>query len=134
MNLNYNKRYAYAEVYKILNWLGDDYKRKIPKNLLQLFKLERKFGYEPELDFNRPLNDQVRQETKNIIAYLQYSCWLESDAEKAELKALVEENARRVKEEKRIQKAQEVAAKRQNMSLNAMVDRAINNLNNNSNQ
>jgi len=134
MNLNYNKRYAYAEVYKILNWLGDDYKRKIPKNLLQLFKLERKFGYEPDLDFSRPLNDQVRQETKNIIAYLQYSCWLEDDAEKADLKAIVEENARRVKEEKRILKAQEVAAKRQNMSLNAMVDRALNNLNNNTEQ
>ncbi len=134
MNLNYNKRYAYAEDYKILNWLGDDYKRKIPKNLLQLFKLERKFGYEPDLDFSRPLNDQVRQETKNIIAYLQYSCWLEDDAEKADLKAIVEENARRVKEEKRILKAQEVAAKRQNMSLNAMVDRALNNLNNNTEQ
>ena len=65
MDLNFNKRYAYSEVYTILNWLGDDYKRKVPQNLLQLFKLERKFGYEPDLDFSKPLTDQVRQETKD---------------------------------------------------------------------
>ena len=47
------------EYQKFVKGTEDEYKRKIPKNLLQLFKLERKFGYEPELDFNRPLNDCV---------------------------------------------------------------------------
>ncbi|MBR3281112.1 MAG: hypothetical protein IKI57_04675 [Clostridia bacterium] len=134
MDLNFNKRYAYAEVYSILNWLGDEYKRKVPKNLLQLFKLERKFGYDPELDFNKPLIDQVRQETKDIIAYLQYSCWLENDQKKAELKAQVEENARRVKEEKRILRNQRNELRRQrggDIPLNQAIDNAISRLNGN---
>ena len=131
MDLNYNKRYAYAEVYSILNWLGDDYKNKVPQNLLRLFKLERKFNYEPQIDFSKPLNDQVRQETKNIIAYLQYTCWLEDDASKAELKAIVEENARRVKEEKKIKRAQERAnaSESANMPLNAVIDNALKEIN-----
>ena len=129
MDLNYNKRYAYAEVYSILNWLGDDYKRKVPQNLLQLFKLERKFGYEPELDFTKPLADQVRQETKDIIAYLQYACWLEDSKEKEELKARVEENARRVKEERRRLRQEELASRGENRPLNTVVDEALDALN-----
>lgn len=129
MDLNFNKRYAYAEVYSILNWLGDDYKRKVPQNLLQLFKLERKFGYEPELDFSKPLVNQVRQETKDIIAYLQYSCWLEDSKEKEELKAQVEENARRVKEEKRLRRQQELESRGDNRPLTAVVDEALESLN-----
>ena len=29
----------------------DEYKKKVPKNLLRLFKDERKFGYTPNIDF-----------------------------------------------------------------------------------
>ena len=58
MNINFENKYAYAEVYEILNWLGDEYKRKVPRNLLTLFKEEKKFGYRPKLDFNKPLSDQ----------------------------------------------------------------------------
>lgn len=129
MDLNYNKRYAYAEVYAILNWLGDEYTRKVPKNLLQMFKLERKFGYEPNLDFNKPLVDQVRQETKDIIAYLLYSCWLVDEKQKAELKAQVDENARRVKEERRAARARmRQSSSNMDMPLNQAIDKAIENL------
>ena len=128
MDLNFNKRYAYSEVYTILNWLGDEYKRKVPQNLLQLFKLERKFGYEPDIDFSKPLTDQVRQETKDIIAYLQYSCWLEDPNKKAALKERIEENARRVKEEKKIRRQQELENHRDELPLNAAVDQALSNL------
>ncbi len=130
MDLNFNKRYAYSEVYSILNWLGEDYKKKVPKNLLQLFKLERKFNYEPNIDFTKPLNDQVRQETKDIIAYLQYTCWLEDTIEKEELKAKIEENARRVKEERKRQRmAERLGSNGMDMPLTAALDQALDNLN-----
>ncbi len=127
MDLNFNKRYAYSEVYSILNWLGDDYKRKVPQNLLQIFKLERKFGYDPEIDFTKPLVDQVRQETKDIIAYLQYSCWLEDENEKRALKEQIEENARRVKEERKIKRLREREARAESASkpLTTVVDEAL---------
>ncbi len=132
MDLNYNKRYAYAEVYSILNWLGDDYKKKVPKNLLQLFKLERKFGYEPEIDFTKPLDNQVRQETKNLLAYLVYTCWLENEDDKQKFKAQVDENARRIKEQRKILRAQQ---REKNgipaggVPLNAAIDDAFSALN-----
>ena len=131
MDINFQKKYAYSEVYCILEWLGDEYKRKVPKNLLRLFKEERKFGYKPEIDFSKPLVDQVRQETKDIIAYLQYSCWLEDEGEKARLKATVHENARKAKEERKRQRLEQ----RKNMSdkgelpLQAALEKAIDQMN-----
>ena len=94
-----------------------------------MFKLERKFGYEPNLDFNKPLVDQVRQETKDIIAYLLYSCWLVDEKQKAELKAQVDENARRVKEERRAARARmRQSSSNMDMPLNQAIDKAIENL------
>jgi len=130
MEINYNKKYAYAEVWAILNWLGDDYKRKVPKNLLRLFKEERKFGYDPQIDFSKDLRSQVKQETKNIIAYLNYSCWLEDDEKKEKLKKAIEVNSAKRKEKERIQKEKEKAIRRQNgnVSVNAQIDKALKNL------
>lgn len=130
MDINYNNKYAYAEVWEILNWLGDDYKRKVPKNMLRLFKDERKFGYRPEIDFRKPLGDQVRQETKNIIAYLNYSCWIEDETIKANLKAVIEANYQKRLEREKAEKMKEKAIKSQmgNVSLNAQVDNALKNL------
>ncbi len=130
IDINYYNKYAYAEVWAILNWLGDDYKRKVPKNLLRLFKDERKFGYDPQIDFSKELGPQVRQETKNIIAYLNYSCWIENDSKKRLLKKAVEENHQIRKEKERIQKEKEKALRRKNgnISVNAQIDAALKNL------
>lgn len=125
MNINFEKKYAYAEVYEILNWLGDEYKRKVPRNLLTLFKEERKFGYRPRLDFTRPLSDQVRQETKNIIAYLEYSCWLEDEKKKEILKSRVNINSERRKKTEKEKRRLERANGNANVPLNTAIDRAI---------
>ncbi len=132
MDVNFNKAYAYAEVYSILNWLGDDYKKKVPKNLLQLFKLERKFGYEPEIDFEKPLDDQVRQETKNLIAYLIYSCWLDDAKQKEDFKNKVDENARRVKEQRKLARMEQRAKNgtpQGGVPLNAAINDALSAIN-----
>ncbi len=127
MNINFNNKYAYAEIWAILEHLGEEYKRKVPKNLLKLFKDERKFGYRPEIDFNKPLSTQVRQETKNILAYLEYSCWLEDENKKAFLRATVNKNS----EIRKAREKEEKAKKRANMSelgklpLNTAIDRAL---------
>ncbi len=130
MEINYNNKYAYAEVWAILNWLGDDYKRKVPKNLLKLFKEERKFAYDPQIDFSKDLSSQVRQETKNIIAYLNYSCWLEDDEKKEKLKQAIKVNSAKRKEKERVQREKEKAIRRQNgnISVNAQIDKALKNL------
>ena len=130
MNINYNNKYAYAEVWTILEHLGDDYKNKVPKNFLRLFKDERKFGYRPEIDFSKPLNTQVRQETKNIIAFLEYKYWLEDETKKAQLKAKIDENVAKRKESEKLLKMQQRANTSPDgqLPLNAQIDRALKNM------
>ena len=72
MELNYEKRYAYSEVEVILDWLGESYINKVPKRILRTIKEEKKFGYIPEIDFTKSIENQIRQETKNMIAYLKW--------------------------------------------------------------
>jgi len=131
MDINYNNRYAYAEIYEILNWLGDSYTRKVPKNLLRLFKDERKFGYRPNIDFTKELASQVRQETKNIIAYLNCYCWIENDEKKALIETAIKENEKKRTEKERAQKEKEKEIRRKNgnISLNALVDNELQKMN-----
>jgi len=116
MELNYEKRYAYAEVDCILKWLGEEYTNKIPNKILQMIKAEKKFGYRPELDFTRPLVEQVRQETKNIIAYLNYNYWLANQEEKKMIENAIKENSKREKEKKKEERMKEIERKAQIMN------------------
>ena len=127
MDINYERRYAYAEVCEILNWLGDEYKKKVPKNLLRLFKDERKFGYTPNIDFNRPLDTQVRQETKNLITYLEYYCWLEDPEQKRMLKEATERNYQ-IKKERDRQEKQAMRNQRVRVGLDAQLNDALKSL------
>ncbi len=130
MDINYNNRYAFAEVWAILNWLGEDYMRKVPKNILRLFKEERKFGYTPNIDFSKPLSSQVRQETKNIIAFLNCSCWIENEDQKAKLIAKIDENSKKREAKEKAEKEREKALRAQsgNISLTAQIDNALKDL------
>ena len=76
MDTSFEKSYAYAEVYYILNWLGEDYISKIPTKIFKIIREEKKYRYKPQIDFNKPLDTQVRQKTKNMIAYLNYNYWI----------------------------------------------------------
>ena len=116
MELNYEKRYAYAEVDCILKWLGEEYINKIPNKIIQLIKAEKKIGYRPELDFTKPLSEQVRQETKNIIAYLNYNYWLTSQEEKKLIENAIKENSKKEKEKKTQERMKEIERKAQIMN------------------
>lgn len=134
MELNYEKKYAYAEVESILNWLGEEYINKIPKKMLKTIKREKKFAYRPNIDFTKPIENQIRQETKNIIAYLSYAYWTNSKKEKEQIKAKVEENAKKEKEKKRLARMQEIQKRARSVgstTVTASIDQALReNLNN----
>ena len=128
MELNYEKRYAYAEVDSILKWLGDEYVNKIPAKILNMIKAEKKFGYRPELDFSRPLAEQVRQETKNIIAYLNYNYWTTSQEEKKMIENAIKENSKKEKDRKRQERMKEIERKAQimnNSTVSASIEEAL---------
>lgn len=111
MELNYEKRYAYAEVECILKWLGESYINKIPNKILQTIKDEKKFAYRPEIDFSKPIENQVRQQTKNIIAYLNYNFWLTEEKEKRNLENAIKDNAKKEKEKKKMERMKEIEQK-----------------------
>lgn len=129
MNLNYEKKYAYCEVDCILDFLGDEYKSKIPKKVLQTIKEQKKFAYRPEIDFTKPLENQVRQETKNIIASFNLKYWLKDENKKKELENRIKENAKIEKEKRRIERMKEIREKANIMSngntVTASIDRAL---------
>lgn len=128
MELNYEKRYAYAELECILNWLGEEYSNKIPKRILRTIKEEKKFAYKPQIDFKKPLENQIRQETKNMIAYLNCTYWLKDKEKKKEIEEAIKKNAEREKEKNRELRKREIEMKAQglgNTTVTASIDKAL---------
>ena len=50
-----NSSLAYSEVCTILNMLEDEYKERVPKNVMDFFEEERDKEYNPIIDVNIPL-------------------------------------------------------------------------------
>lgn len=131
--INYEMKYAYTEVYEIIKWLGDEYKNKIPKKIYNVIKTERRLDYRPQFDFTQPLNTQaVRQETKDLIAYLNYYYWCTDERRKADLLAKIEENIEKRKQKEKEERQREIAMRAQmNGTVGTSIDQGLRNLNTN---
>lgn len=89
----------YSEVYSILNLLGDSYINKIPRKALDIIKNERNMNYNPKYDFSIDINSQdIKRETKAMIALLRLSYWCTSEEEKIKLSNQFKENEKRYQE------------------------------------
>ena len=114
-DINYEKKYAFAEVEIIIDFLGENYKSKIPKEILRYIKNEKKFDYKPNFDFTKPLPPQVtRQETKDIIAFLYCNYWCDNEKDKEEILEKIKENAEKKKEQDRLKRQEEIKRKANN--------------------
>lgn len=77
---------AYSEVYEIINLIGEEYKNKIPTELLQMIDEERDKEYTPSINTKRPLNEQnIHQRTYDILGVLQLNYWCNDKNKKEEL-------------------------------------------------
>lgn len=89
----------YSEVYSILNLLGDSYINKIPRKTLDIIKNERNINYNPKYDFSIDINGQdIKRETKAMIALLRLSYWCSSEDEKIKLSNQFKENEKKYQE------------------------------------
>ena len=89
----------YSEVYSILNLLGDSYINKIPRKALDIIKNERNMNYNPQYDFSIDINSQdIKRETKAMIALLRLSYWCTSEDEKIKLSNQFKENEKKYQE------------------------------------
>lgn len=81
-----NSSLAYTEVCTILNMLEDEYKERVPKNVMDFFEEERDKEYNPIIDVNIPLEKQnLKRKTLVLLAILNLNYWCDSKEEKQEI-------------------------------------------------
>lgn len=81
-----NSSLAYSEVCTILNMLEDEYKERVPKNVMDFFEEERDKEYNPIIYVNIPLEKQnLKRKTLVLLAILNLNYWCDSEEEKQEI-------------------------------------------------
>lgn len=81
-----NSSLAYSEVCTILNMLEDEYKERVPKNVMDFFEEERDKEYNPIIDVNIPLEKQnLKRKTLVLLAILNLNYRCDSEEEKQEI-------------------------------------------------
>ena len=69
-----------------LNMLEDEYKERVPKNVMDFFEEERDKEYNPIIDVNIPLEKQnLKRKTLVLLAILNLNYWCDSEEEKQEI-------------------------------------------------
>ena len=100
MEVSKNTRIAYAEINSFIELLPEKEKTKIPNDLVAFFRKEKDKETTKKLSLDIPIEEQnLNDETWNLIAllYLKYLC--EDENEKKELEKIYEENDRKYMEE-----------------------------------
>lgn len=100
MEITKSTRIAYAEIDSFIELLPKEEKEKIPSKLKQYFKAEKDKETTKKLSMDIPIEEQnIQEETWNLIAmvYLKYLC--EDEKEKKELEQIYDENEKKYREE-----------------------------------
>lgn len=83
---------AYAEVYQILNILGEKYKKKIPQKLIKLFEEQRNSEYETNIKKDSKIEDiEISRNALIIISILNLKYWASAE-EKERLQKIYDQN------------------------------------------
>lgn len=100
MEITKSTRIAYAEIDSFIELLPKEEKEKISSKLKQYFKAEKDKETTKKLSMDIPIEEQnLQEETWNLIAmvYLKYLC--EDEKEKKELEQIYDENEKKYREE-----------------------------------
>lgn len=90
---------AYADIYYILNALEEEYRKKVPEELVYFFEDNANPDYLPKFDFCKPLTEQnISQETEQLICLLNLNYWC-SPEEKEELLKKYQVNEEKIEEQ-----------------------------------
>lgn len=76
---------TYAEVYNILNVLGDKYKNKVPKKFIEFLDDNRNKDYSLKIDEKNYESINISRDALTIISILNLNYWVESEDEKQAL-------------------------------------------------
>lgn len=93
---------AYSEIYEILQLLGSEFVDKIPNEFIEFIDKEKDNDYYPNIKKDIPLEEQnLFEDTINILAMLKLDYWCENESEKEELRNILIENERIYQEDLR---------------------------------
>ena len=91
---------VFSEVYAFLEIVGDQYRNKLPKELIQIFETQKSKTYNPQYDPNIEIYKQnLKKGTLAIIAILDLNYWCETEEEKQKIRKALEENELKKQEE-----------------------------------
>lgn len=96
MEISINEKIAFKEVNEIIDIMGEAYKSRVPKKLLELLKNGEDNSYITKIEKNLPFEKQdISRSALIILNYINRNYWLELEEEKQKIK-----NAYRLEEEK----------------------------------
>ena len=100
--LSNNRRQAYTEIVNFIELLDEYNRNKIPKKLMEFFKVEKDNNYTKVIDPKIPIKEQnLKKETLALIAMLNLQYWCEDEKEKQRLKKIYANNEIKYQEELR---------------------------------
>ena len=80
--LSNNRRQAYTEIVNFIELLDEYNRNKIPKKLMEFFKVEKDNNYTKVIDPKIPIKEQnLKKETLALIAMLNLQYWCEDEEE-----------------------------------------------------
>lgn len=98
-----NNAKTYSEIYEILNILGIEFIKRIPKKMYNLFDLERDKKYKPNLFKEDGMFDETKisKETIALFAVLNVKYFMNDEEQKNEFYRILNENEKKYQEELR---------------------------------
>lgn len=74
--MTYELRYAYTEVYKVLENMPQEYVNKIPNKIINLLETSKLENYEIDIDKQNPIDrTKLSKQALTILAMLNYQYW-----------------------------------------------------------
>ena len=97
--MDIDQKEAYREVLVILDNMEDEYKNKVPQELINFFKRNEAKEYVFKLDNSIPLTEQrIKEKTLSLLAILNLNYWCSID-ERKELIKKYSDNERKFRKE-----------------------------------
>lgn len=93
---------SYSEVFEIINFLGDEYKKQIPIKLYKFIENNRDKSYKPKFNLENNIEslneNSVSKKTVAIIAFLNSKYWTQDEETKQKLEKIYSADQERFQE------------------------------------
>lgn len=86
IQMDYETRKAYTEMCAVLEYMPEEYIKKIPRKIIDLFESKKIENYKVNINKKNPVDkNYLSKKTLTIIAMLNYMCWCPNQKAKDEL-------------------------------------------------